>query len=100
MALVLRPDRHQHAGDLWMGRERRYGMAQYGAAAQPEILLRQFAAEAGAAPGGDDQGIGRSHRNRLNQRAGSRQQRLRGDMASACQRNFASVLTTGTRGTK
>jgi hypothetical protein len=42
-------------------------------------LLRQFAAEAGAAPGGDDQGVGRSHRNRLNQCAGARQPRVAPD---------------------
>ncbi len=75
MALILGPDRHQHASDPRMGREGRDRAAQHGAAAESEILLRQFAAEAGAAPGGNDQGIGRRHGDKLNPTAGRCQPR-------------------------
>ena len=60
---VLRPDHDLHAGDPRMRRERR---RPHGAARWPppsgEVLLRQGAAEPGAAAGGDNESVSGGHR--------------------------------------
>ena len=58
---IVRADNHAHRVDFGMVHETAYGVAQQGAAAERQVLLGNFRAEAGAATAGEDQSDAARH---------------------------------------